>query len=76
MELIKTLIEIINKNSGVIAFCAIIVSVVLYKMNRCNEKRSMRNELEAMDEHDIFPKSDFERNLDIRRKTLEKNLKI
>lgn len=75
MEYITQVIDIINDNSGIVAFCAIIVSIVLYKMNRRNEKRAMQNELDAMNEHDIFPKSDCERNRDIRRRTLEKNLK-
>ena len=75
MEYIAQAIDFININSGIVAFCAIIVSIVLYKMNRRNEKRAMQNELEAMNEHDIFPKSDCERNRDIRRRTLEKNLK-
>lgn len=75
MEYITRAIDFINRNSGIVAFCAIIVSIVLYKMNRRNEKRAMQNELEAMNEHDIFFKSDCERNRDIRRRTLEKNLK-
>ena len=75
MEIVKTLIELINENSGIVAFISIIVSIILYKMNRRKERKSMQNELEAMNEHSIFPISDSERPLYIRKRTLEKNLK-
>lgn len=75
MEYITQVIDIINENSGIVAFISIIVSIILYKMNRRKERKSMQNELEAMNEHSIFPVSDSERPLYIRKRTLEKNLK-
>jgi|GEM_PF-5198997 len=75
MEYITQAVDFINENSGMVAFCAIIVSIYIYKRQRYHDKKAMRNELDAMDEHDIFFKSDCERNRDIRRRTLEKNLK-
>lgn len=75
MEFIESLVEVINENAGIVALLSIIVSVILYRMNRKSERKAMRNELEAMNEHSIFPMSENERNLDIRRRTLEKNLK-
>lgn len=75
MEYITQAVDFINENSGMVAFCAIIVSIYIYKRQRYHDKKAMRNELEAMNEHDIFFKSDCERNRGIRRRTLEKNLK-
>lgn len=75
MEFIKTLVETINENAGIVAFLSIIVSVILYRMNRRSERKAMQNELEAMNEHSIFPMSESERPLYIRKRTLEKNLK-
>lgn len=75
MEYITQVIDIINENSGIVAFCAIIVSIYIYKRQRYHDKKAMQDELDAMDESSRFPMSDGERQRYIRRYVLEKELK-
>lgn len=75
MEYITQAVDFINDNSGMVAFCAIIVSIYIYKRQRYHDKKAMRNELDAMDESSRFPMSDGERQRYIRRYVLEKGLK-
>ena len=75
MEYITQAIDFININSGMVAFSAIIVSIYIYRRQRCHDKKAMQDELDAMDESSRFPMSDGERQRYIRRYVLEKGLK-
>ena len=75
MEYITQAIDFINRNSGIVALLAVIVSIYIYRRQRCHDKKAMQDELDAIDESSRFPMSDGERQRYIRRYVLEKGLK-
>lgn len=74
----KTFIESLNDYAGLLALlalvAAIVMPIIIYICQKRDRRRSLQNELDAMEETTFFPLPTEERIRYIRQKTLEKEL--
>jgi lipopolysaccharide export system protein LptC len=75
MEWLFNFIESLNDYAGLFALLAVIVPCVIYWKQRRNERQAMQDELDAMNEHTIFPMSGIEKMTYTREVYLRKRLK-
>lgn len=68
--------EVLNQYSGLFSllavFAAIIIPVIIYQKEKCDQRKDAQDELDAMKDNGKFPMSMEDRNYYIRRSVLEK----
>lgn len=75
MEWLFNFIKSLNDYAGLFALLAVIVPCIIYLKQRRNERQAMRDELDAMNDHPIFPTDAEGRKMYTRASYLKKRLK-
>ena len=74
MEWLFNFIESLNNYAGLFALLAVIVPFFIYWLQRRNERKALKDELDAMNDHPIFPTDAEGRKMHTREVYLRKRL--
>lgn len=68
--------EILNQYSGLFSLLAVIASVVIpiliYRKEKSDQRKAAQDELDAIEDHQLFPMDMEHRNFYVRKSVLEK----